>query len=180
MTYSEQTRFPREKPDTKASRIRRSGLLLRLDPHQPVGWLRKNRKRWQLAPHHGNFIAVIKSRTYVAVLIYLVGKIVPPRHFEALPRKKLRSPRKQADAIHSMPLGFRHQSFHQPAAAPMTLRPRSHGDRANLRQVSAIKMQRPTSNNAAFVFEHHEVSYVLANLSQGSGQQGAVPGIGRD
>ena len=79
-----------------------------------------------------------------------------------------------------MPFRFGHQSLHQPAAAALALRPRSNGDRANLGEVRAVKMQRAASNDAAVVFQHHEVSNVFANLGQRARQQSAVAGISRN
>ncbi len=159
--------------------FRLSASLLRLDAYQPVRRLREDGKCRKLAPHHGNFVAVVKPGTNVAVLVNFVGKIFAPRHLESLPRKEFRSPREQADAIHPMPLGFGHQSLHQPAAATLPLRARSYRDRTNFGQVRAIKMQRAASNDAAFFFQNHKVSYVLANLRQSARQQRAVAGIGR-
>src|ERR1700733_7479136 len=134
--------------------------------HQPVRRLRKDGEGWKLSSHHSNFITAVEPGTHVAVLVNLVRKIFPSRHLESLPGKKFWRPREQANAIHPMPLRVGHQSFHQPAPSTLPLRPRSHGDRPNLSEMRAIKVQSSTSNDAAFVFENHEVSYVFANLRQ--------------
>src|SRR4029077_8247988 len=124
-----------------------------------------------------DFVAVMKPGTDVAVLVNLVGKILSSRHLESLPREKFGSPREKTDAIHAMPFCFGHQSLHQTAASALTLRPRAHRDRTNLGQVCAIKMQRTTSNDAAFIFQDDKVSYALANLRQRARQQSAVARI---
>src|SRR5580700_4010292 len=41
-------------------------------------------------------------------------------------------------------------------------------------------MQRPASNDAAFIFENHKVSYVLANLRQRARQQSAIARVAGD
>src|ERR1700675_755353 len=148
--------------------------------HQPVRRLRKDSECWKLSSHHGNFITAVEPGTHVAVFVDLVRKIFASRHLESLARKKFRRPREQANAIHPMPLSFGHQSFHQPAPPTLTLRPRSHSDRPNLSEMRAIKVQSSTSNDAAFVFETHEVSYVFANLRQRARQQSAVTRIRGD
>src|SRR5437016_5784543 len=101
----------------------------------------------------------MKPGTDVAIFVDFVWEIFPPGNRESLARKKFGSAREQADAIDAMPLGFRQQSLHQAAASALTLCPRPHGDGTNLSQVRAVKVQRPASNDAAFVFENHEVSY---------------------
>src|SRR5258708_3302892 len=108
----------------------------------------------------------MKPGTDVAVLVDLVGKIFAPRHFESLARKEFGSTGEQADAIHTMPFGFGQQSLHQTAASALTLRARPHRDRTNLGEVCAVKMQRTTSDDAAFVFQNDKVSYVFADFRQ--------------
>src|ERR1700683_5225285 len=85
---------------------------LGLEFYEPVRRFREDSECRELAPHHGNFVALVKPGTDVAILVDLVGKIFSLRHLESLPRKKFGSSGKEADAIHAMPLGFGHQRLH--------------------------------------------------------------------
>src|SRR5271170_5601139 len=82
----------------------REGRPLCLNLYQPVRGLGEDRECRQLTSHHGNVVAVVKPRANVAILVNLVGKVLPLRHHESLPRKKFGSQREQADAIDTMPL----------------------------------------------------------------------------
>ena len=121
--------------------------------------------------HHRNFIALVKPRTHVAILVNLVGKVFPLRHLKTLAGKEFRSSREQADAIHPMPLGFRHQRLHQLAAPALALGSRRNRDGTNLSKMRAIKMQRTASDDAAVFLQHHKIPHVLANLRQRPRQQ---------
>jgi hypothetical protein len=79
-----------------------------------------------------------------------------------------------------MPLGFGHQSLHQPATSALTLRSRAHGDRTNLGQVRAVKVQRAAADDAAFVFQNHEVSTFSQISASVRGSKVPSPGIGGD
>src|ERR1700733_5157190 len=148
--------------------------------HQPVRGLGQNGEGGELAAHHRDFIALMKSGTDVTILVDFIGKIFALGNVESLPGKKLGSSREQADAMHPMPFRFRHQSLHQPAAPALALRAWRNRDRPDLGQVRAIEMERAAADDASFLFEDDEISDVLADLRQRAGQQSAVTGIGRD
>src|SRR5208282_1774029 len=93
------------------------GQELGLELYQPVRRFGKNGECRELATYHGDFITSVKPGTDVAILVNLVGKILPPRHLESLARKKLRSAGEEADAIHPMPFRFGQQSLHEATAA---------------------------------------------------------------
>jgi hypothetical protein len=77
-------------------------------------------------------------------------------------------------------LCLRKKSPNEALAATTALVSGVNGDRANLRQMRAIKMQRTAANDSAVVFQDDEVADILANLSEASRQQSAVPRVGRD
>ena len=85
---------------------RAAASALGLQFHQPVCRLGEDRESGELAPHHGDFVAVVIPGTDVAVLVNLVGEILAARKGESLARKKFGGAREKADAIHAMPLGF--------------------------------------------------------------------------
>src|SRR6202034_2913722 len=122
----------------------------------------------------------MKPRTSMAVFVDLVGKIFALRHRESLTREEIGFASEQANAIHTVTLRLGQQLFHQPSTTALALSPGSDRDRSNLGQVRAIEMQRATADDAPVIFEHHEVSDVLANLRQSARQQRAVAGISRN
>src|SRR5215831_8767851 len=116
----------------------------------------------------------MESRTRVAVFVDLIRQVLALSYGEALAPEEVRLAREQANAIDPMPLCLGHQRLHELASTPASLCPGCHRDRANLGQMSPVEMQRTASDNAAIVFEDHEVPHVLADLRQRARQQCAV------
>jgi hypothetical protein len=153
----------------------------RLQFDQQVRWLRKNRKLRQFAPYHRHFIATMQTRTDVAILIDLVGKVFALRDRESLARKKVWLAREKADAVHPMAFGFRHQSLHQATSTALALFSWSNRDRTNLGEVRAVKVQRAASDDlSVFFLENHEVSDVFADLRQRARLKRAVSRVRGD
>src|SRR5579864_2214753 len=76
----------------------------RLQLHQPVRGLRKNRKLRQVSANHGDFIAAVKPRASVAVFVNLVWYVLALRNRKSLRREEIRLACEQADAINAVPL----------------------------------------------------------------------------
>jgi hypothetical protein len=100
----------------------------------------------------------------VAVFVDLVGKIFALRHGETLTGKEVRLAREKAYAIDAMPLRFREQRFDKASTPTFALCPRCNRYRANFRQMSPVEMQRSATDDAAFIFEDHEVPHVLTDF----------------
>ena len=116
----------------------------------------------------------------MAVFVDLIRKIFALSDRKSLARKELGLAREQANASHTMALRLGQQSFHQPATTTFSLGPGGNCDGTNFREVRAIQMQRSTTNDAAAIFQHHEVSDVLAEFRHRARQQSAVAGVGCD
>ena len=99
-----QKHLPVIKNHAELHRVAREVLQL----YQPVRRFGQNGERGKLAAHHSNFVAPVKSGTDVAILVNLVGKVLPLRHHESLACKKFWGPREEADAIHAMPFRLGH------------------------------------------------------------------------
>src|SRR5690242_5524247 len=55
-----------------------------------------------------------------------------------------------------------------------------YSDRTDFSKVQAVKVKGAASDDLAVVFEYHEITYVLADLRQGSGQKCPIRRIGHD
>src|SRR5436190_24261419 len=80
---------------------------------QPVYWRRQNGKARHFSTDHWHFIAVMKTRTFVAVFVYLVGQVLVRSNGEPHAREEIRNAREQADAGNTVPFRLCEQSFHQ-------------------------------------------------------------------
>src|ERR1700722_20383198 len=149
-------------PESSLCDVRRPALQF----DQPIRRLRQDRELGQFPADHGHFIATMKARTSVTILVDLVGKILALCDRESLACEEIRLAREPADAGHPMSLGLSPQRFDQPSASAFALSPGRDRDRANLRQVRAIEMQRAAADDAATIFQNHEVAEVLANFRQ--------------
>src|SRR3977135_672767 len=88
---------------------------------QPIGWRGKNCEPRHLPTDHRNFIAVVQPRTFIAVFVDLVGKILMRRDGKSQARKKIRDSREQTHTSDAMFLSLREQSLDQSLAASSAL-----------------------------------------------------------
>src|SRR5690348_8079706 len=95
-------------------------------------------------------------------------------------RKKVRDAGEETDAAYVVPLRFREKSFYQLAAGAQTFSFRNHRDRANLRQVHAVKVQRAATDNLSIMLNHNEVTHVFAEFCHGAGQERAITRVRPD
>src|SRR5258708_17747234 len=82
------------KPSSKANAKACSDLQL----DQPVRRFRQDGELGKFPANHRDFVAALKSRAHVAVLVYLVGKILALCDRNHHPRAKPQAPRKKTDA----------------------------------------------------------------------------------
>ena len=86
-------------------------LRERLELYKFAGRFCQDREPWNVAFHHGNFIAAMQARTDVAVLVDLVRQVFAARFGESEMREEFRLARKKADAGNLMFLRFLQQSL---------------------------------------------------------------------
>ena len=116
----------------------------------------------------------------MAVFINLIWQVLALRGCETEASEEFRSPSEQARASDPMLSRLGQQRFHQMPTPTFALLRRRNRDGADLRQMRAIEMKRAAADNQTAVFQDDEIAYVLADLGQGSRQQGPVASVGRD
>src|SRR5260370_16274895 len=160
------------KPSSKANAKACSDLQL----DQPVRRFRQDGELGKFPANHRDFVAAMKSRAHVAVLVYLVGKILALCDRKAHAGEKLRAPRKKTDAADTMLLRFGKQRFHQSSASALALRPRRNGDGADFRQVCPVQMECAAPHDSSAVFHDTEIPDIFTELGQRARQKCAVAG----
>src|SRR5882757_8833264 len=88
---------------------------------QPICGRGKNCESRHFTADHRNLIAVVQPRTFIAVFVDLVGKVLMRRDGKSHARKKIRDSREQTHTSDAMFLSLREQSLDQPLAASSAL-----------------------------------------------------------
>src|SRR5580698_9096801 len=173
------------KKTEEAELIPTSSLFIRLcassrEPHQLLRFMTRPQDGDARKPsaHHRNFVAAVQARAALAVLENLVRQLGLVFHnAKAILEKEVRNTREQAHGLDAVLFRFVNQRIQNAAARTLALGLRPHHNRAHLRQMRTIKMQRPAAQkNAAVGFSHREVADILADLRERALEQRAVTG----
>src|SRR5262249_9063802 len=139
--------------------------------------LGQDRDLGQLAADHRDLVARVQPRTLHAILVHLVGKLLAPRYTKSELGEECGDPCEQTDAADAMFLSLAKKRVDQLLPGALTLGGGVDTDRADLRQVQTIEMQRAAADDLALVFSDHKIAHVLAEFRPRTRQEGAIAGV---
>ena len=136
-------------------------MLLLNDGNQNIRISETIVPRRKFAHDHGNFVAIGKPGAVDAILVNLVGQILPVGKLETQVGKKTGRSGKQAQASDVMPVRFLYQSFDQQPADTFPFRLRPNGDRADFGEMHPVEVERAAAKNAAMLPGDDEIADVF-------------------
>ena len=132
---------------------------------------------WQGTADHGDFVAGVKARAGLAVLVDLVGQGGAVDDAEAKVKEEVGDASEETDGGDGLLFGLFEESAEETAAGALTLGFGFDDDGADFSEVWAVEVESSAAKeDAGFGLGHGEVADVLADLGVAAAKEGPVPG----